>query len=241
MNTLLIRLAAPLQSWGVDAKFNRRGTERIPTKSGVIGLVAAGLGRKRNENVEDLQALRFGVRIDREGTLMRDFHMTHEEAFWKKHEGKYAHMTTRYYLADAVFLAGLEGDEVFLKEIENALRHPVFPLFLGRRSCPPEGKVSLGIRTDKNLLEALRQEPWQVSRWLQRSGGGQVRLRIAVETDRQNTTGYFQRDLPLSFDQGHRQYGFRRVFESAVQVAATPDTEYDPITDHDPMLELIQN
>ncbi|MBT9174153.1 MAG: hypothetical protein DDT21_02564 [Syntrophomonadaceae bacterium] len=99
--------------------------------------------------------------------------------------------------------------------------------------------MSLGIRTDKTLLEALQQEPWQVSRWLQRSGSGQVRLRIAVETDQQSITGYFQRDLPLSFDQGHRQYRFRRVFEFAAQIAAAPDTEYDPITDHDPLLELI--
>jgi len=67
MSTLLLRLAGPLQSWGVDAKFDRRGTERAPTKSGVIGLVAAALGRLRNESVEDIQALRFGVRVDREG------------------------------------------------------------------------------------------------------------------------------------------------------------------------------
>ena len=74
MSTLLMRLAAPLQSWGVDAKFDRRGTERTPTKSGVIGLVAASLGRRRNENVMDLQTLRFGVRVDREGVLLRDYH-----------------------------------------------------------------------------------------------------------------------------------------------------------------------
>jgi CRISPR system Cascade subunit CasD len=53
MSTLLLRLAAPIQAWGVD-KFERRGTERIPTKSGVIGLLAAALGRRRNESIEDL-------------------------------------------------------------------------------------------------------------------------------------------------------------------------------------------
>ena len=68
MSTLLLRLAAPIQSWGID-KFERRGTERIPTKSGVIGLVAAALGRRRNDQIEDLNALRFGVRIDKEGKL----------------------------------------------------------------------------------------------------------------------------------------------------------------------------
>ena len=137
MSTLLLRLAGPLQSWGVDAKFDRRGTERAPTKSGVIGLVAAALGRLRNESVEDIQALRFGVRIDREGMLLRDYHTAKSE--------KAAYVTNRYYLSDAVFLAGLEGKETLLMEIECALRNPAFPLFLGRRSCPPEGLLSLGV------------------------------------------------------------------------------------------------
>ena len=49
MSTLLLRLAAPLQSWGASSKFGRRATEREPTKSGVIGLVAAALGIRRTE------------------------------------------------------------------------------------------------------------------------------------------------------------------------------------------------
>ena len=37
MATLLLRLAAPLQSWGSDSKFETRKTDREPTKSGVVG------------------------------------------------------------------------------------------------------------------------------------------------------------------------------------------------------------
>ena len=44
MATLLLRLAAPLQSWGSDSKFETRKTDREPTKSGVVGLLAAALG-----------------------------------------------------------------------------------------------------------------------------------------------------------------------------------------------------
>jgi len=44
MATLLLRLAAPLQAWGADSKFETRKTAREPTKSGVIGLLAAALG-----------------------------------------------------------------------------------------------------------------------------------------------------------------------------------------------------
>src|SRR5690554_5614048 len=100
MSTLLLRLAAPMQGWGVDT-FERRGTERIPTKSGVVGLLASALGRRRNESIDDLTKLRFGVRVDREGTLLRDFHTARSQ--------KSAYVTIRYYLSDAVFLVGLEG------------------------------------------------------------------------------------------------------------------------------------
>ena len=44
MAVLMLRLAAPMQSWGTDSKFEVRKTNREPTKSGVVGLLAAALG-----------------------------------------------------------------------------------------------------------------------------------------------------------------------------------------------------
>ena len=67
MPTLLIRLAAPLQSWGSNSKFEIRTTEKMPTKSGVTGMLAAALGLKRDADLSELSGLRFGVRADREG------------------------------------------------------------------------------------------------------------------------------------------------------------------------------
>jgi len=213
MSTLLLRLAAPLQSWGLDAKFDRRSTERVPTKSGVIGLIAAALGRRRNECIKDLQNLRFGVRVDREGVLVRDYHTAKSETA--------AYVTQRYYLADAVFLAGLEGDEELLSDIEHALKHPAFPLFLGRRSCPPEGRVSLGVRFRKSLLEALQEEPWLISDWLKKKEAAQVRLRIVIDSE-DGKYAYFQRDIPVSFSQIHRKFGFRQVYEPSPLVISNP-------------------
>lgn len=72
MATLLLRLAAPLQAWGADSKFETRKTGREPTKSGVIGLLAAALGLRRDEHeaLLRLTGLRFGVRVEREGQLL---------------------------------------------------------------------------------------------------------------------------------------------------------------------------
>ena len=68
MATLLLRLAAPLQSWGMDSKFETRKTNREPTKSGVIGLLAAALGLRRDDaaGLARLNGLHFAVRADRE-------------------------------------------------------------------------------------------------------------------------------------------------------------------------------
>ncbi len=235
MSTLLLRLAAPMQSWGVDAKFERRNTERLPTKSGVIGLIAAALGRRRNESIDDLSALRFGVRVDHEGTLLRDYHTA------KRESSKDPYVTNRYYLSDAIFLAGLEGDEKFLSDIKQALRFPVFPLFLGRRSCPPEGQVLLGIRAGKTLLDALREEPWLVSDWAKKKEPAQARLRIVTDAGEKDTAIYYQRDIPVSFDQTHRRFGFRRVFEPGPIIVPNSHSRRmlsDGATMHDPMAEL---
>ena len=64
MGTLLLRLAAPMHSWGNDSRCEVRRTGKEPTKSGVIGLLAAALGRNRADSLDDLCSLRFGVRVD---------------------------------------------------------------------------------------------------------------------------------------------------------------------------------
>ncbi|HEY9370582.1 type I-E CRISPR-associated protein Cas5/CasD [Streptomyces sp.] len=73
-HVLLVRLAAPLQSWGAVSRFSQRDTHSRPTKSAVIGLCAAALGRDRTDPVDDLAGLAFGVRADHPGTPVRDYH-----------------------------------------------------------------------------------------------------------------------------------------------------------------------
>lgn len=79
MATVLIRLEGPMQSWGLSVRgpnSAHRQTQRHPTKSGVIGLVANTLGRDWSDDITDLAALAYAVRIDRPGTLGRDYHTT---------------------------------------------------------------------------------------------------------------------------------------------------------------------
>lgn len=227
MSTLLLRLAAPMQAWGAEAKFDRRTTQREPTKSGVTGLVAAALGRKRDESIDDIAALRFGVRADKPGVLLRDYHTAKSD--------KSAYVTNRYYLADAVFVAGLEGDDELLEKIDVALQRPIYPLFLGRRSCPPSGRVSLGIRRLLTVEQALESEPLQ-SQLSRISTGNSQKLRVVCESAAGEQGMYFVRDVPISFNQEHRMFGFRWANEYEVSSPKAPIPEQP--TEHDPMAEL---
>ena len=76
MNTLLIRLSAPMQSWGTQSRFTVRDTGLEPSKSGVLGLICAAVGidREDDNGLQSLTSLRMGVRVDREGILRVDFH-----------------------------------------------------------------------------------------------------------------------------------------------------------------------
>lgn len=74
VSTILIRLDAPIQSWGDAAsRWDYRTTGPRPTKSGLIGLVANALGRDYGDPIDDLASLRFAVRADRPGHTELDF------------------------------------------------------------------------------------------------------------------------------------------------------------------------
>lgn len=160
MPTLLLRLQGPMQSWGTRSRFDYRDTWPYPTKSGVVGLLAAALGRDREEDISDLAALRMGVRVDRKGVLKADY-QTAKEVLAADGGALRDVQSWRYYLADAVFLVGLEGAGELLEKLHRALLNPRFPLFLGRKSYVPSPPPYLkdGLRPE-SLEEALKNYPY---------------------------------------------------------------------------------
>ena len=190
MPTLLLRLAGPMQSWGTTSRFDERDSQLEPSKSGVLGLVCAALGRDRAEPVDDLARLKMGVRVDREGLLMRDYQTaTGVISAAGKVDLNRTVISPRYYLADAAFLVGLEGnDRNLLERIHAALRAPIWPLALGRKNFPPGEPVWLAdaIRAE-NLHDALITWP-----------------RIAK-------TRYEHKDEPLRFVLEHESAGSVRL------------------------------
>jgi CRISPR system Cascade subunit CasD len=205
MSVLLLRLSGPMQSWGVQSRFAVRDTGLEPSKSGVVGLLCAALGRRRHEPVHDLAGLTMGVRVDQEGVQARDFHTAMNVL--KAGGGiKDTEPSTRYYLADARFLVGLEGDDLdLLTRLHTALCDPVWPLYLGRKAFVPGEPVWLkyGLLAKTKLRAALETYPW-----LGPEGKApEAQLRLVLE-DPENGSEV-RPDQPLSF--AERRFAPRRV------------------------------
>ncbi|MFJ8134165.1 type I-E CRISPR-associated protein Cas5/CasD [Streptomyces hydrogenans] len=273
---LLLRLAAPLQSWGALARFDRRDTQLRPTKSAVVGLVAAALGLDRADDLGPLAHLRFATRADRPGAAVRDFHIvgggTHvlrprdlitdhrratkaANALEEASGATFGHlpaqavtrwygapkeiapdpslgtllagnttrdsmMTTRWYLADAAFVAALQHpDRALLDRIGHAVEHPARLLWLGRKSCPPTGTLSGGVHTGTLetvlnttalLPNATTTRPWA---WIEASS---------------STHGTAQtRDQPVTFHPERRTHAPR--WETRTRLTPEPIIEWDII------------
>ncbi|MFC5996767.1 type I-E CRISPR-associated protein Cas5/CasD [Pseudonocardia hispaniensis] len=218
MTALLLRLAGPLQSWGTKSRFTRRGTDRIPSKSGLIGLLAAAQGRRRTDPLEELLGLKLAVRTEQPGRMERDF-----QTAARPGERTPVSVSTRHYLADAVFLAAVEGDPALLEGLQAALRRPHFPLYLGRRSCPPAGPIEHGLR-DRAAVDALIAEPWHAAPWFQKAWQAPTAsLELVADCDPGEPEAELVRDEPLSFDPRHRQWEWRSV------------RHHDPVTVENPM------
>ncbi|MCC3769500.1 type I-E CRISPR-associated protein Cas5/CasD [Streptomyces sp. UNOC14_S4] len=255
---LLLRLAGPLQSWGDRSAFNRRETRPEPTKSGIVGLLAAAAGRPRGAALDDLAGLDLGIRTDQPGSILRDYHTVSDyrgrplPAAAVNAKGlqkptspaKHTHVTQRFYLQDAVFVAALEGPDELVTALEHALRRPVFPLALGRRSCTPTQPLVLGLRA-RGLLEALQEEPWQVhkrvrERWGRRhNNADRIDLPVTLDDLDGNET---RDDVPLSFTVRARAFTTRRVRHTYLSVPTdlTPDPDQPHSADsgHDPFALL---
>ncbi|MFD9208715.1 type I-E CRISPR-associated protein Cas5/CasD [Streptomyces sioyaensis] len=240
MSVLTLLLAGPLQSWGASSRFVRRTTESAPTKSGVIGLLAAAQGIDRNDDagLARLASLRFAVRIDQPGTRQRDFQTAHHAV-----TGKAMPLTERIYLCDAVFVAAVEGDEHLISELRDALRAPIYLPYLGRRSCPPAQPLDLGLHPDAGLRQALEREPWQASHWYQRMRRNEAQVDLVTLLESPDGTGDNLRDQPLSFSTAHRRHALRTYTSATVSLinphSPGPNNEARrAVPPHDPFRSL---
>ncbi|MBX6389145.1 MAG: type I-E CRISPR-associated protein Cas5/CasD [Frankia sp.] len=263
---LVLRLAGPLQSWAGPSMFNRRDTGTEPTKSGLVGLLAAAQGRRRADPIEDLLDLVFGVRTDQPGTLLRDYHtvsdyrgrpllsasITGKGVQKPTSPAKYTGVTERFYLQDAVFVAAIGAPEPVLANLAEALRSPAFPLALGRRACPPTQPLILTPNPEEpdrvmwpgTVRDVLMHSvPWQASAShqdkLARRRPDQRPRRVHLPITVDDPDGDDMRmDVPTTFDPLHRSFTSRRVSQVWADLPPPYETTDANAGTHDPFALL---
>jgi len=150
---LLFRLYGPLAAWGDIAVGEYRPSFAHPSKSAIIGLLAAALGIRRDEEEKQkslAESCKFAVRVDSMGVLLRDYHTTQVPSsqrermhYTRRSELAESDLNTilssRDYRCDAVYTIAItvdDGSPFSLHQLASALEKPVFILYLGRKSCP---------------------------------------------------------------------------------------------------------
>ncbi len=173
---LCFRLWGPMASWGDIAVGEERGSWARPSRSGVLGLVAAAFSFERsNAEAHDRleKGLGFAVRVTRPGTPLRDYHTSQSPASrkdsrWATRREELAPdndlntiLSERSYIVDldtTIVLWRREAAECpSLREIGDKLEQPNFTLYLGRKSCPLGLPVKGHLMTAQTPLLALER------------------------------------------------------------------------------------
>lgn len=189
---LLLCLEGPLQSWGLRSRWDVRDTGDEPSKSGVIGLLGCAQGVPMGDRQLAMldQQLLMGVRVERTGVRLTDFHtvtgrLQRADGGMK---GSLVDPTTvvspRDYLMDAAFLVVLQGDASVLALCADALQRPRWPVYLGRKSCVPSRPVYEElVTTYDSIREALVNHPWKRrSPSMSAQGQSPPQLRCVIES-----------------------------------------------------------
>lgn len=165
---LVLKLQGVMQAWGGHTMEDLRHTERMPTRSGIVGLLAACLGIDRHDyrQLDALaQSLTIAIRADKRPKLstqrLTDFHTVMDARKVDGKRNKYPVVSRREYLCDAVFTVLLEvkKEAAFSQQtLVQAIKNPIYTPFLGRRSCPisrPLYEAELQADTISNAFSLL--------------------------------------------------------------------------------------
>lgn len=238
---LTFQIYGPLQAYGTVAVGEIRPTSTMPTRSAVLGILAAAIGIRRDEETR-LAELRDGYRVavreDAPGKVMLDYHTIQTPGARGKRQLHCRRdellltepntiLSRREYLMDALFTVCLwqanHTAPYSLQEIARALRSPRWTIGLGRKSCPPALPFAPKITDHTTPQEAVAAYPADklVSAGLR---SPQV-MRMLLDTEGPHTdTETTVRDVPLHH--GRRQFAERKVRELLVRKAATDEVPH---------------
>ncbi len=184
---LVFQLYGPLAAWGEQAVGEMRHSATHPSRSAILGLLAAALGIKRPDTIPDQQEVEeserlhtrladsagVGIKVIFSGSLLKDYHTTQVPPHNKKSKHRYTRrdelleeklgtiLSSREYRQDALYHVAIwpkkKKGMFSLERMQKALERPVFMLYLGRKSCPPALPLNPVIMNSESLKSALDQ------------------------------------------------------------------------------------
>lgn len=219
----VMRLYGPMVSWGEIAVGEIRGSSTRPSRSALIGLLSAALGVTRDDQVtleRMVAAYRFAVRVDRQGTLIRDFHTWQTPkrkrgVTWGTRKEELAAETIntgisrREYCCDAMYVVCIwsvvDTPPFTLEEIKDAVARPRFVLYLGRKSCPPSLPIDVQIvRSAGSVGQVFDEFVQEAPKGLLERMSKDAPLFFWDDWDKDSQIGlqvqdtFFRRDVPLN-------------------------------------------
>ncbi len=213
---LLLYFDGPFQSWGCRSRHDFRDTYHCPTRSGVLGLLCAGMGIERHDTealarLAPLRVKAYVLSPERERlldyqTVGGGYDDLHQDFQVRTADGDIGStvVTRREYLVAARFAVVVGGDRELIAKCADGVKNPRWGIWLGRKSCLPASIIFRGV------FESHEEAREAVGRLAEsRSAGQEERLRIIREVgDLRDSTSVLMDD-PLDFSR--RLFGPRMV------------------------------
>jgi len=174
---LMLQLYGIMSSWGEIAVGVMRPSANHPSRSALLGLLAAAIGINRDDDERQRilrQSVRFAVRLDSSPLMMRDYHTVQSVAAsnlkgWnvvtRKQElesvansKRGTIVSTREYFSDGVYTIAVwltPESQYSLDTLKHALLRPYYTLYFGRKSCVPALPVNPQVILAETLLDAF--------------------------------------------------------------------------------------
>ncbi|WP_276861539.1 type I-E CRISPR-associated protein Cas5/CasD [Anaerococcus tetradius] len=225
MKTILLKLSGPMQAFGTSSNFETRYTDYYPSKSAIVGMLAASLGYRRDDcRIEKINEIDFAVRVDQKPNLIRDYQIAQKY----KTNGTIArnYVTNRYYLEDGIFIVAIGARDELIEELYEALNRPYFQVFMGRRSCPPPADFILNL-VEEEPIEALKNLSWQASSYFKRRNKF-YKANIYADNALIEGRKIRRNDRVISFSQKRREFSIRFESENSIDFSDEYQTSHDP-------------
>ncbi|MFT5810466.1 MAG: CRISPR system Cascade subunit CasD [Rubritalea sp.] len=210
MKTLILKTEG-MSSYGLQTFDVQRKSNHFPTRSAVLGLLAAASGINRDQ--PDVlfalsQQLSIAVQVTNAGQKIIDYHTVQNFRSPNGKIQKGVKPTYREYWCDSAHSFAITGPEKLIDDLSADVKSPVYGLFQGRKSCPLTRPLFECVLNESNPVKALHAIAEHGQIYSDVDGEGRVAM-LQV------------RDLTTS---RHRRFAIRKVYICSTKGASDEST-----------------